>query len=114
MADDLFGWADGEEGKSRRDEGMELVLDSLPDWWKDEFYDWVRARPVGWRGIGESYRAEFLLDTGFSQPKPQAWGALINTCIRRGWLLRSTEEQQMRSPSSHARTSHILVRTDMA
>lgn len=95
--------------EQNRDEGMALVLENSTEAWKDTVYNYIRALPEGWFGTGEDIRTACP-----PSHAPQAWGAIINTAVRRNWLRPTGQYKKMKSRSSHARETRIYVRTEIA
>jgi len=64
------------------------------------------SKLVGWEGTGEDLR--LLIAPIVGEPhKPNAWGALINTAIKREYLFRTGERRHMRTMRSHARMTDV-------
>ena len=94
--------------ENNRDEGMSLALENSTEEWKDAVYNYIRALPVGWLGTGEDIRTACP-----PSHAPQAWGAIINTAVRRDWLRPTGQYKKMKARSSHARETRIYARTEI-
>ena len=92
-------------GRQLRDDAFEKV-------WREA---WMRAAlsrvallPDDWVGTGEDIRFILMGSMGLVPPHhPNAWGALINHCLRTGLLEKMKERRNMRDPSSHARETSV-------
>jgi hypothetical protein len=95
-------------GEDLRDAALAQVLENADEDFKAHVYDLIRGLPADWIGTGEDIRKMAMV-----QPhSPNAWGAVINTGIRRGWLAHTGEYRKMRQASSHARETRVYVRTE--
>lgn len=64
------------------------------------------AKLSNWEGTGEDLR--LLIAPVIGEPhKPNAWGALINTAIKRKYLFRTGERRHMVTVRSHARMTDV-------
>lgn len=71
----------------------------------------VRSFPTGWEGTGEDIRLR-LLNAGFPPPHHHnAWGSLVGTLEKHGWLRWTGEIRSMRTRRSHARSTKVYRRT---
>jgi hypothetical protein len=86
---------------------MAQVLENAGEEWREGVYSYIRNLPYGWKGIGEDIR--------LACPEPphhhNAWGAVISTAVRKGWLQPTGRYLKMRSTTSHARESKEYIRT---
>lgn len=107
MQDDLFEHADA---KSERDEALERVEMNSGKW---SVAARIRVRGIhpGWTGTGEDLRLRLRRDGLPAPHHHNAWGALINTCVKQEWLVWTGELAQMRTAKSHARATKIYRRT---
>lgn len=102
---DLF---DAAASREARDEGLEQVEEAAGAWMSMATAA-VEALPAGWEGTGEDIR---IMSAGMPPPHHHnAWGAMINTCVRKGWLVWTGEIRNMRSVRSHARATKVYRRT---
>lgn len=93
------------EAQVERDIGIAQVVQNNKDWIARGI-----KRLQGWRGAeftGEQVR-EWLIRQGFEEPThPNAWGALINTAVRRGILVDTLRTVKMTAKKSHARRTPV-------
>ena len=94
-------------GKAARDEGMARVEENNATW-AEQFYVFVALYPRGEEVTGEDLRYAAVEEIGAPESS-NAWGAAINTCIRRGYLKKTGRRTQMRDPKAHARMTDIYV-----
>ena len=94
------------EARQARDEGMAKVTE--PSW-----VDGALAR-MRWMRLlhkdgftGEDVRVYLSIVQYTEAPHPNAWGALINTAVRRGLIEKTGEYRQMKVKSSHARATPV-------
>lgn len=92
-----------------RDKGIARVMENSTEEWKAAVYNYILALPEGWTGTGEDIRVACPLSHA-----PQAWGAIINTAVRRNWLQPTGQYKMMRSSASHGRETRVYARTDLA
>jgi len=92
-----------------RDNGMDRVMENSAEEWKSAVYNYILALPAGWSGTGEDIRVACP-----PSHAPQAWGAIINTAVRRDWLRPTGKYRMMRSSGSHGRETRVYARTDLA
>ena len=97
---------DIEVSRAERDEGMSRVLDNAKEEWKQAVYNYIYQLPAGWTGTGEDIRLECP-----EAHTPHAWGAAINTAVRRKWLRHTGFYKQMKSTTSHLRETKVYERT---
>jgi hypothetical protein len=98
---DLF-----EDARSARDAGLDLV-EANNNAWMIQALAMIRDTAFA-DMIGEELR--FTL-RALGLPKPRhhnAWGALINTALRRGYIVKTGAYSQMSSSRSHARSTPVL------
>lgn len=95
MIHDLFSIA---ESRAARDQSLAQVSDNN-ETWGDRVLHRVSRLPAGWVGTGEDIRRMILDSPGH----PNAWGAIINAAVKRGYLVKTGQYLQMKSKSSHAR-----------
>lgn len=78
--------------------------------WSRAARDAVRQLPIYWEGTGEDIRLH-LVKGGLPEPHHHnAWGAVVNVCVRHDWL-REIGRRNMRTEKSHARNTPIYART---
>lgn len=87
-----------------RDIALEVVAANSGKWFPRAFEQVTKLKD--WEGTGEDLR--LLISPIVGEPhKPNAWGALINTSIKRECLFRTGERRHMRTVKSHARTTDV-------
>jgi hypothetical protein len=97
------------ESRAGRDEGIERIVSSNPDW-LDRGLAFIESLTEGWQGIGEDIR--FLAIPVIGAPtKPKAWGALTRVAVRRGLLAKTGRYLPMKDVRSHARESREYRRS---
>ena len=84
-----------------RDEALAQVAANNPTW-MDDALGAINNMPTCWAGIGEDLRGYVSSVVG-DPGHPNAWGALINTAVRRGLLFPTGRYLKMRQKKSHAR-----------
>ena len=96
------------EGARRRDAGIETVLSNNAGWASQAVAMLPGAlAQVPPHFVGEDLRA-VLLEAGLPEPRhPNAWGGLINTAVRKGWMMPTGAHRPMRLPRSHARQTPV-------
>lgn len=103
---DLF---DAANSRQARDEALASVGDASAQWMVRAKAA-VEAIAAGWEGTGEDIRAVLL--TALPPPHHHnVWGALINGCVRGGLLEWTGELRNMRTVTSHARSTKVYRRT---
>jgi hypothetical protein len=95
------------EGDAARDAALDLVAENSGRWIY-EARAAVIALPTGWKGTGEDIRLK-LSKWGLVPHSPNAWGALINSCIKSG-LLEGIDYDKMKDPRSHSRETKVYRR----
>jgi hypothetical protein len=106
--EDLFDYAASEAAKEK---ALSDVSENNTEW-TDIVLAKINTLPQGWSGIGENIR-QLCADVG--PPKhPNAWGAVINTAVRRGALVPTGRWLRMTGRTSHARQSPEYVKGEMA
>lgn len=97
-------------GRDERDEAMDRVLSNSGKWSVNALIR-VNRLPRGWIGTGEDIRLE-LTHAGLPPPHHHnAWGGMINACVRQGVLEWTQRLGQMRVPRSHARSTKVYKKT---
>jgi hypothetical protein len=86
--------------------GMFVVAENSGRWFDKALEQVAKLR--GWEGTGEDLRIALVPIIG-EPHKPNAWGALINSAIKSGYLTRTGERRKMRTRKSHARTTDVYV-----
>ncbi len=98
-------------GELLRDEGIAQVSDHNDDWMKLCVKE---MELCGWPGVGETFTGEdirFDLVAKFGHPfHSNAWGALINTLVRRKIIRPTGEYRAMKDDSSHARKTPVYTK----
>ena len=95
-----------------RDIGISDVLETNAAW-RDDAWAGVRRLPLGWTGTGEDIR--LLLEAeGIVPDHHNAWGGLINGCVREGMLEWTGALAQMATQRSHARATKVYRRVATA
>jgi hypothetical protein len=95
-------------GEQHRDAGMSLVMNNNPDF-SYQYFHHILAMPPGTVFLNEDIKTNWR----GTPANPQAWGANVNACLRRGLLEHLPDETNMKLPRSHARKTHWLRRTDI-
>lgn len=96
------------EGARRRDEGIDTVL-SNNEAWAEQAASMLPGAlaQVPLFFTGEDLRV-VLREAGLPEPRhPNAWGGLINTAVRKGWMTPTGTHRPMRLPRSHARQTPV-------
>ena len=92
-----------------RDEGIARVsyFEANMDQIKVQAASWL-SRNEGREVIGEDIRigVEYL---GFRPKHPNAWGALIKWCTKKGYLQPTDRYRMPKSKASHARACRIYI-----
>ena len=99
-----------EQGRVLRDEGIRVVSEHNENWTEQALKYaavWVEDRKHWqWDFTGEEIR--FDVTMGIGHPNhPNAWGALINTLIKRKIIVPTGEHRQMKDKTSHARQTPV-------
>ncbi len=97
---------DQKEAERLRDRGLYTVAVKAAPWFDKALEQVAGLR--GWEGTGEDLRIALVPIIG-EPHKPNAWGALINSAIKSGYLTRTGERRKMRTKKSHARTTDVYV-----
>ena len=98
---------DDEASRAGKSEGMSRVIEHAGSF-SDEFHTYILHMPVGM-----VFQTEEIREIWRGTPaKPQAWGACVNTEMRRGLLIQLDEEDNMKAARSHSRKTHLLMRVD--
>lgn len=71
----------------------------------------VASLPPDWTGTGEDIRVELMRDGAPMPHHPNAWGGLVNSCLKAGLLHKTGRHGQMRAVRSHARSTPIYSRS---
>jgi len=97
-------------GTSRRDIVLAaMVLTHGP--WSEQALSRVRALPQGMEVTGEGVRAN-LIANGLGAPDHHnAWGAMLNAAIKKGYLVPTGEYRHMTLARSHGRSTPVYRRT---
>lgn len=66
----------------------------------------LRQFPQGYEGTGEQIRL-LIERRGIRPHHPNAWGAVINTAVRRGLLTDTGRMERMNTLKSHARKTSV-------
>ena len=91
-----------DEGRTHRDEALERVSRTA---FTAAVKDVVESMS-GQRVTGEDIRVECAC-RGVVPHHPNAWGAAINSMVRKNLLIFDNEYKQMKSASSHARKTPV-------
>ncbi len=95
-------------GEVLRDEGISKVSDNNEKWMErciKEVSDWL---PISERKTFTGEDLRFVLNCNVGCPAhPNAWGALVNTLIRRKIIKPTGEYRAMRDENSHARKTPV-------
>lgn len=112
----LFTHAEQTASQKARDAALAQVQENSGDWFKLAMIELEEIAKHGcssWANldagiIGEDIR--FMLTPSVGPPHSQnAWGALINCAVKRGWLKHTGAYRQMKSKKAHARESKVYV-----
>ena len=100
-----------EQGKVLRDEGIRVVSEHNENWMEGAIQASRAAIDLAfeWRHrdfTGEDIRMEVTMIMGHPN-HPNAWGALINTLIKRKIIVPTGEHRQMKDSRSHARSTPV-------
>ena len=107
--DDLFDFA---EGKRRRDEGIERVTDHSENWVKETADQVQLMIPDVWEGTSDHVRI-LLARIDWPGPPPgkaNAWGALMNSLVRRQVFRHTGRSTKTLRAAGHARRLPIYRR----
>ena len=91
-------------GRMLRDEGIKRVIENS-ETWQDRALRIIQAAQFD-QVTGEELREPVVLAIG-EPHHPNAWGALINTAVKRGLIVKTGQYTQMRRASAHARVNAI-------
>lgn len=99
-----------EKSMENKKDGMEKVLNSNLSW-----VEAVRSRlstilkeKEGKLLTGEDIRAAFA-ELGIEPNHPNAWGALVNSLIKKKILIPTSQYKPMKDPRSHARSTRVYI-----
>lgn len=96
--------------RAARDAAFTKVTKKAGSAWVEKATTAIRRLPPGWSGTGEDVRI-CIARAGVEPPHhPNAWGALINSARRRGFLKATGRYTQMKAVRSHARKTEIYER----
>ena len=96
-------------GELLRDEGIAKVSDNNESW-MNECIKYVSTQPrFRAKFTGEDIRFNCVSFVGYPS-HPNAWGALINTLVRRKIIKPTGEYRAMRDDSSHARKTPVYTK----
>lgn len=88
--------------KEQRDAALNRVASNSGEF-VDRALAAIQSLPRG-DYIGEEIRNK-LIEQGIKPHHPNAWGALINTAQRRGYIKKNGKWRSMQGPKSHARAT---------
>lgn len=99
-------------GAQARDDAIESVAEAEKELWRkkhdEELLRFVKEND---EFIAEDFRHWFCLTRGHEQPhKPQVWGAMWMTAVRRMWIEKTGKYAPMQQRSSHGRESAVYRR----
>jgi hypothetical protein len=101
---------DAVKSMQNKKDGMEKVIASNLSW-----VEAVRSRLStilkGREGeflTGEDIRAT-LTELGIEPNHPNAWGALVNSLIKKKVLIPTSQYKPMKDPRSHARSTRVYI-----
>ena len=105
--EDLFQFSDN-RAALLRNEAIDRVIGSNNHW----IDQCIAGLPFFMKRdfTGEDLR-HFFESKGIRPNSPKAWGALVNTLIRRKLIRRTGERRHMRDSQSHARMTDVYNRT---
>lgn len=92
------------------DIAMQQVLSHNASW-KDVAMNAIIGLPFATEGTFEDFRNKIVGTTG-EPGHHNAWGALANVLIRKGFLQDTGVRTSMTGPKSHGRKSAVLFRTN--
>ncbi len=93
------------EGRAARDAALQTVADNSGDF-MERALDAILGYEVGREVTGEDIR--FRCEQRSLRPHhPNAWGALVNTAVRRKLLIPTDKFVSMKDKSSHARMTRV-------
>ena len=97
------------DGKDLKEKGLQLVRENNDNWMERAIKSVRQYLHYGWYGddfTGEDIRLACELEVG--HPKHQnAYGALINTLIKRKIIVPTGEYRPMKDKTSHARSTPV-------
>lgn len=106
MKDDGPDLFEAAEARTERDDAIGRVSANAGNWMQRARIS-VRALPSGWEGTGEDIRLQ-LVNGGLEPPHHHnAWGALINWCVKAEVLEWTGRIRNMRTRRSHARSTKV-------
>lgn len=88
---------------------MDTVLSNNASW-KDIAMNAIIGLPFATEGTFEDFRNKIVAKVG-EPGHHNAWGALANVLIKKGFLQDTGVRQSMTGPKSHGRKSAVLFRT---
>ena len=93
--------------RKARDKGMQSVADNNPTF-SYRYFHFVAAMPRGWRGTNEDIKKVWPWELPHHH---NAWGANWGACVKQGLLAMTDDIVPMTAKRSHARKTHIYVKT---
>lgn len=97
------------ESRAARDIALQTVAEHSGTF-IEEALAIIQKLPDTWSGTGEDIRHNCFAAHVFPHHN-NAFGALINTAVRRGLLIPTEKFVQMREKSSHARCTRVYTRS---
>jgi hypothetical protein len=100
-------------GEQLRDQGIKQVSEHNENWMDEAIRAvklWIRLGFLNEDFTGEDIRIQCLKLMGHPR-HPNAWGALINTLIKRKIIVPTGEYRAMKDSSSHARKTPVYKAT---
>jgi hypothetical protein len=92
--------------ETARDNALNVVLDNAGDW-KEQVREYVKRLPPGMELLGEKVRT-LCLDRGVKPHHHNAWGAMIKTLVKEGYLEPIAGRfEAMKAKGSHARKTQV-------
>lgn len=99
---------DDKSSKAARDEGINRVKKNNRQWCNTVIRV-ISGIHIGWTGTGEDIRRAWQNAGGPPPSHHNAWGAVINSAVKRG-LLTKIGMQPMKFKRSHARLTAVYRR----
>ena len=95
-------------GRQQRDEALAQVAENAMPY-TEQAAQLIDQLNPGTDWTGEDIR--IYIESKIGKPHHHnAWGAIINSAVRRKTLIKTGKYRQMRAPKSHARATPVYVR----
>lgn len=97
---------DFDGARGGRDDGFDAVLGNSPEDWKRNYERLMGLQEVQEPFTGEAFRVYAIPKIGHPHHH-NAWGAMWNVALRKGWILPTGQYCNMGTKKSHARKTEL-------